>query len=205
MFNSSRNVLKARCDNMGVVLKLIFWGYALYLAVMLGLGVWMLFQAQDCFRINVLDTGNGLVGYGYYNNKVEIEVDFARNVLNENCLNNPKSAYMIGYFGGCIENVLVLLILRNVVNIFRKIEKNDSPFLSRSSKSIFHIGVLIIVSGFVRSGFTVLLLGIMKYGSGGNGNAASWWQSLIIGGIVICLSYIFEYGSALQIESDETL
>lgn len=205
MSNSSGNVLKTRCDSIGLVLKLIFWAYALYLAVMLGTGLWMLCQAESSFHINVLDTGNGLAGYGFYDGKIKVEVDFARNVLNENSVNNPKLVYMIGYVGGYIEKILVLAILWNAVNILRKIDKEESPFISRSCKAIFHIGVLTIVSGFVRSGFTPTVLGIVGYGNGGSGNAAYWWKSLIIGGMMICLSYIFEYGTSLQIESDETL
>lgn len=201
--NNSKNILKARCDDLGLVLKLIFWGYAIYLAVMLGLGVWLLFQPESAFSINLLDTGNGMAGYGFYNGN--LEVDFVRNALNSGVVEHPKLVYMAGYLGGCVEKVIILAILWNVAGIFRKITKGDSPFMERSCKAVFRVGVLTIVSGFIKSGFTATVLGIARYGGGGLGNSAYWWQRLLIGGILICLSYIFEYGASLQMESDETL
>lgn len=203
MFNSSRNVLKARCDNLGVVIKLIFWIYAIYLIIFLGIGLWMLFQSQGNFEINLLDTGNGIAGYGFF--KGNMEVDFARNLLNAKAMENPKIVYLTGYFGGFVVKLLTLAILWNIKNIFKRIDADYSPFIKQCCKSIFFIGVLMIVSAVVKSALVSTILSVAGYFNGSGGSASGFWYSLIMGGIIICLSYIFEYGMSLQIESDETL
>ncbi|MDO4323671.1 MAG: DUF2975 domain-containing protein [Lachnospiraceae bacterium] len=201
--NSSKNVLKARCDGTGLFVKLVFWGYAVYLAVMLGIGLWMLGQAGSTFQINLLNTGNGLAGYGFF--KGSLEVDFARNVLNERAASSPKLVYLIGYLGGCVEKALILAVLWNIVHIFPRLNKEESPFQTKNCRSVFRIGVLVTVIGFVRTGLIPTILGILRYADVWSGNYAFWWYCLIIGAIIICFSYIFEYGMALQTESDETL
>ena len=203
MFDSSRNVLKARCDNLGVVIKLIFLVYAIYLIIFLGVGLWMFFQSPGNFEIRLLDTGNGMAGYGFF--KGNMEVDFARNLLNAKAVESPKIVYLIGYFGGFVMKLITLAILWNIKNIFKRIDEDYSPFIKQCCKSIFSIGVLIIVSAFVKSVLLSTVLGIAGYFSGSGGLASGFWQGLVIGGIIICLSYIFEYGMSLQIESDETL
>lgn len=203
MFDSSRNVLKARCEGTGLFVKLVFAGYAIYLAVMLGVGFWMMGQAGSDFYINLLDTGNGLAGYGFF--KGGLEVDFARDVLNEQALGSPKLVYLIGYLGGFVEKALILAILWNIVQIFPRLNKEESPFQSKNCRSVFRIGVLVIAIGFVRTGLTPTILGILRYADSWSGASAFWWYCLITGAIIICFSYIFEYGMALQTESDETL
>ncbi len=203
MFNSSRNVLKARCDNLSVVVKLIFWIYVIYLIIFLGIGVWMLFQSQGNFEINLLDTGNGVAGYGFF--KGNMEVDFTRNLLNEKAMESPKIVYLTGYFGGFVIKLITLAILWNIKNIFKRIDEDYSPFIKQCCKSIFSIGVLVIVSAVVKSVLVPTVLGIAGYFNASSGSASGFWYSLIMGGIIICLSYIFEYGMSLQIESDETL
>ncbi len=203
MFNSSRSVLKARCDSLGIVLRLIFWAYAIYLLIFLGVGLWMAFQSRGNFQINLLDTGNGVAGYGFF--KGGLEVDFARNLLNERAIETPKAVYLMGYFGGFAVNLLTLAILWHIKNIFNKINQDDSPFINQCCKSIFAIGVLIIASAIVKSALTPTLLGMSGYLNSSNGTSGGFWYRLITGGIIICLSYIFEYGMSLQIESDETL
>lgn len=203
MYNTSRNVLKARCDSMGIFLRFIFWVYAAYVVVMAGVGLWMMMQPESDFLIHILDTGNGLAGFGFY--KGNMEVDFARNMLNDYAVEHSKWAYLIGYIGGLVERGIYLAILWHITAVFKKIDKDDGPFIERSCKAIFRVGVLIIISGFINSRLTGTVLAVMKYSSGGSGNASYWWHSIIIGGIVICLSYVFEYGTSLQTESDETL
>ena len=137
MFNSSKNILKARCDSLSVVLKLLFWVYAIYLIIFLGTGLWLMFQPSGDFGIRLLDTGNGIAGYGFF--KGGLEVDFARDLLNGKSMESPKNVYLAGYLESACAT------------------------------------------------------------------SAGFWYSMIIGGIIISLSYIFEYGTSLQIESDETL
>lgn len=198
--NSSKNILRARCDATGLLIRLLFWLYAVYLAVMLGAGIWMLGRPESDFTLNLVNTGNGYAGYGFFYGS--LEVDFARDILSENALNSPKLIYLLGYFCGYAVKLFYLVILRFVADIFKGIDNNDSPFLSKSCKRIFQIGALIIIAGGVNSGLLSVILGVLHYYGGTSGG---FWSYAVVGIVVICFSYIFEYGAALQLESDETL
>ena len=201
MMNSSKNVLKARCENTGLLIRLLFWAYALYLFIMMGIGLYMISRPEGDFTIRLLDTGNGLAGYGFYYQN--LEVDFARNTLTENAVNAPKLVYLIGYFCGFAVKVPFLIILWCIADIFKRIDRNDSPFVKRSCRIISRIGVLVIASGLLRYGLTPMLLGLLGYSK--SGGDSSYLGYLLTGAVIICFSYIFEYGTSLQIESDETL
>lgn len=201
MHENSRDMIKTRCDSIGIVLRVLFWGYVLYVLVMIGFGIWMLFQSPNNFVIRVVDTGNGLAGFGFLNGGFEI--DFAKNVLNTSAAKNPKLTYAIGFFDAFIANLLTLAVLWNIRNIFKSIDENDTPFIKINCRAIFYIGVIVIILGFIKSGLLPTVFGILKMGAGGSVN--NYWRSLMAGGIIICLSYMFEYGTSLQIESNETL
>lgn len=203
MSDSKKNVLKARCDSLGLVIRLLFWGYALYLAAMLGVGLWLAGRAADGFSLRLLDTGSGLAGYGFYSGAGRLEVDFARNALELSALEHPKAVYLAGYFSGWAEKLLGLGVLGCIAGLFQKIDRGGSPFVESGCRAIACIGWLVIASGFVRAAFPAVLLGLLEVG--GSGSAGAWWGRLLAGGIVLCLSYVFEYGAALQTESDETL
>lgn len=202
MYHPPQEVLKARCDSLGLCIRLLFWLYALYLAVMLCAGLWLAGQSGSGFTLALLDTGNGLAGYGFYHGGWE--VDFARDALNPSALAAPKAVYLAGYFGGFAEKLLRLGMLGCVAGLFKQIDQGSSPFLARGCRAIARVGFLLILTGFVRAGLTPALLGLLGC-SGGGLAAGQWWSSLLAGGVVLCLSYMFEYGAALQAESDETL
>lgn len=203
MDSSKINVLKARCDTMGPVIRLLFWGYALYLAGMFGVGLWLVGQAPEAFSLRLLDTGSGLAGYGFYTGPARIEVDFARDALNAAALAAPKSVYLIGYFSGWAEKLLWLGALGCIAALFQRIGRGGSPFVERGCRAVAHVGLLIIASGAVRAAVPSTLLALFGYSGGGN--AGPWWGRLLAGGLILCLSYVFEYGAALQTEADETL
>ncbi|NLO84832.1 MAG: DUF2975 domain-containing protein [Clostridiales bacterium] len=203
MSNASSSVLKARCDHMSVWLKVVFWGYLLYVAAMLGMWIWMLMQPEASFTINLLKVGDGQIGYGYFNEA--LKVNFARNSLMTNAMNSPKLIYMTCLICGIVQKSIVVAILWNVQNILRKIDKEDSPFMSINCKAISRIGALVMVHGLVRTALATTVLIIMGYSNGEILSGTDWLWGIIAGSIVICLSYIFEYGTALQTESDETL
>lgn len=60
MSDPQKNILKARCDSLGLVVRLLFWGHALYLAAMLGVGLWLASRDAGAFSLQLLDTGGGL-------------------------------------------------------------------------------------------------------------------------------------------------
>ena len=123
--------------------------------------------------------------------------------LTEQAVNAPKLVYLIGYFCGIAVKVCYLGILWQLARIFKGIDKNGSPFVSAGCRRINRIGILVIVSGLIQYGLRATILGILNLGGGG-GNTA-WFGTLFAGIVIIALSYVFEYGTVLQTESDETL
>lgn len=103
-------------------------------------------------------------------------------------------------------NLFTLGVLWNVRTIFINIEKKETPFIRKNCRSVFNIGVIIIALSIVKDSILPLVCKIIGIGSLNSGSLVSFnLNSLIIGGVIICQSYIFEYGTALQKESDETL
>lgn len=201
MVHNPRNVMKAHCDSIGMALRFLFWGYAVYVAAVAGFGIWMVFQDSACFSVYTAETGNGLLGFAFLNDS--FEVDFSRNILSADAAAHPKLAYTVGFFGGFVIAVLTLAILWYIRRIFRSIDADETPFLQANTKAIFRIGVIMIAISLVKS--CVMPLVCVACGIGAGGTSLVNINSLLIGAIVICLSYIFEYGTVLQREADETI
>lgn len=202
MMYSATGKLRARCASTGLLVRALFWAYALWLVVLFGIGLWMLGQPAGKFTVQLLDVGGKLAGYGFYNGGRAFA--FARGLLSRDALGAPKAVYLAGYFSGVAVRLVYLAILQQAADIFKSIHREDSPFLQQGCKRIFRIGVLLIASGVIKSGLLSTVLGVMGcYGD--FSDAAAFYGGLLAGGVVICLSYVFEYGMALQAESDETL
>lgn len=197
-----KDIMKAHCDEIGVVLTVLFGIGAAAISIYVILGIMTLCHPFGDFSVNLADTGNGMVGLVTV--KGGSEMEFARNVLNTNALSKPKAAYGIGLFVYVLIDFLVLFILWNLRMIFKNIEKHGTPFMTQNSKAIFRIGILIMVLCHVKSAVLPLLCALFGIGGAGTGSIVNL-TGLFIGGMVICLSYIFEYGTSLQRESDETL
>lgn len=202
MKSVSRNVMKAHCEDIGMALRILFWIWAIWMAGMVIYGGWMLCHPADSFTMQTLDTGKGLIGVcGFANG---YEMTFPVNVLDTDALEHPKLAFGIGYLAGWAMNTMYLLILWNLRIIFRNIDTFDTPFVEKNATAISRIGILLIFAGHIKSAVLPLLCIACGIGSGGSGSMVDL-NSLLIGGIMICLSYIFAYGTSLQQESDETL
>lgn len=204
--------MAAHCDSIGMVVRVAFWGYALYLAATVCLGLWLCFQPEGGFSVRLVDVAsgqpalsiadapNGVDGYCFYDGG--FEVDFARNVLADTAPAHPKAAYLAGMLGGLLERMTVLALLLEARRIFRTIDRAGTPFTPVCSAAIRHIGICVILGGLVRHMLTPILAWIAGVGGGGQLLDVN---SLLLGGVILCLGYIFEYGTALQTESDETL
>lgn len=199
--DTSRNVLKARCDSTGLMIRFIFWAYAIYLVAMTAVGLVLVFRPEGDFSLSLASGRDGMGGYGFFYGGLMGQ--FSWNSLTEQAVNAPKLVYLIGYFCGIAVKICYLGILWQVARIFKGIDENSSPFVHAGCRRISRIGILVIASGLIQYGLQATILGILDLGGGG-GNTA-WFGILLAGIVIIALSYIFEYGTALQIESDETL
>lgn len=200
MFHIPRDVLKARCDSFGLVMRLLFWGFALTQLLLLGFGIWMMFQPASDFNVTQFDTGNGIASYAFFRGW---EIDFARDMLSAGAMDHPRSAYCIGYWIEFLNQGMILAILWNVRTIFRRIVGNESPFTHQNSRTIFTIGVLFLIRTLSIPLLRALALGVAGYWGGTVFPHLGW--GLVISFGIIAVSHIFDYGTSLQTESDETL
>lgn len=201
MSEQAKRSVQARCEDIGLVARAAFWLYGVYVLALLGVGIWMLTQGADQFSLHVTQTQNGAIGQGFFRNMLEI--DFSRSSLRADAAQQAKLAYLIGFFTAWIAKVLFCGILYQVRSIFRSIAREQTPFVLKNCQALRRIGVLIPVISVIRQ-MCPLVLVLYGIGEGGTGSLIQIDQWLI-GGVVLSLSYIFEYGTILQKESDETL
>ena len=201
MSERAKHSVQARCEDIGLVMRAAFWLYGVYVLILLGLGIWMLAQGADQFSLHVTQTQNGAIGQGFSRNMLEI--DFSRSSLRADAAQQAKLAYLIGFFTAWIAKVLFCGILYQVRSIFRSIAQEQTPFVLKNCQALRRIGILIPVISVIRQ-MCPLVLMLCGIGEGGTGSLIQIDQWLI-GGVVLSLSYIFEYGTILQKESDETV
>ena len=201
MSEQAKRSVQARCEDIGLVARAAFWLYGVYVLVLLGIGIWMMTQSADQFSLHVTQTQNGVIGQGFFKNMLEI--DFSRSSLRADAVQQAKLAYLIGFFTAWMAKVLFCGILYQVRSIFRSITQEQTPFVLKNCQALRRIGVLIPVISVIRQ-MCPLVLMLCVIGEGGTGSLIQIDQWLI-GGVVLSLSYIFEYGTILQKESDETL
>ena len=64
--DTSRNVLKARCDSTGLMIRFIFWAYAIYLVAMTAVGLVLVFRPEGDFSLSLASGRDGMGGYGFF-------------------------------------------------------------------------------------------------------------------------------------------
>lgn len=203
METNEQKKVKARCDTIGMVMRLVFWGCALYCSALLVLGGFLMTRPAEQFTINLADDGRP--GYVEWDNHFPVEVqqeDIQDWTGDLDWSVTPKQLYQHKFFYSFVLNLLMLAILWNLRGIFRRIDHTGTPFLAENCRALFRIGVFFIVTAFFRGVFrhSTTVFVFLRF-SGDN----QFWTFLLIGAIIIALSSIFEYGTALQKESDETL
>ena len=100
-------------------------------------------------------------------------------------------------------NIIFAAIFWFIRQIFRNIEKFDTPFVKENSRAILAMGITVVVLCYVQENLFPLISYIQ--GTGNPTFTLIDFGCLFPGIQFLCLSYIFEYGCVLQRESDETL
>lgn len=199
----SKNVLRARCDVVGKVVSVVFWCFAAIALYMLGVTVWMSIQPAGDFTVQSLRPENlaDTVSYGFF--RRGIYMHFGHVAFSEAGLANAKAVFLLGGWCGGAAAAFRLGALWNVRAVFREIRREGTPFTPRTSRSVFWAGACILVSSLALR--TVLPILYSAAGlSTGFSNPYSL-DELLAGCVVMCLGFVFRYGTALQTESDETL
>ncbi len=200
-----RNTVKKRCAEFGIACRGCFW----LAVVILIAGIVLLFYLWTCpesdFNISLTETAAGTVGIAGADafGRGALFIEFGRDVLTMEAANAPKTTYLIGQFGRVLSTLPVVAVLWLLRKIFRNIERQETPFLRENSRAVFWIGIAVIIYSYIQSS----ILPIVAAAAGiGNLSFSIINIAAIASGLpFICLSYIFEYGCALQKEADETL
>nr|WP_076776839.1 DUF2975 domain-containing protein [Lachnoclostridium phocaeense] len=198
---SQGNIVKTRCSEIGMACRILFWISVLVLVAAAVWGIYMGTRSSDAFWIILTDVEgefHGIVASGQGQSAV-----FARGVLRESAREQPKLCFMIAVAEMLMNMLIGVCILGMLRIIFQNIEKTETPFLPENARVVRRIGLLLILYSFIHKcviPFVCLALGV----GGGNINVVDI-KGLLLGGLVVSLSYIFEYGSVLQKEADETL
>lgn len=200
MIENQKNILRARCADLGLFLRLLFWLTAALLAVRAAYGIWLAFQPAD-WLIGHFSLGVNWTGQADWQGAVRL-------------------AGMLSFWWHTLTWLPVLGILWYCRAIFRGIDQQGTPFLPENARAVRGIGVLVMLMSVLRGdalrglyrscGFAVTQQeelvrdGVQLVSGNGDGSFVNMTY-ILLGAVIICLSYVFAYGAALQQESDETL
>lgn len=101
-----------------------------------------------------------------------------------------------------VVSAFLFVILLITYKMFKKIHESYTPFDEQHVKSIKTIGILVMVMtlvGRIVDSTASSIIGISTLGISTDSTG------IILGLIIFCLAYIFDYGCMLQKQSDETL
>ena len=130
-------------------------------------------------------------------------IEFQEGVLSYAASSSPKLCFMAGMVAYVLLGAVTTWILWLVRCIFRNVEKKETPFEKENSRAVRRIGLLVVVYSLIYT--LVLPLLCLALGLGRAQVSLVDGKMVLVGCLIISLFYIFEYGSALQKEADETL
>ena len=203
--------MKERCREWGLIFSIVFWiGAAVEIFVIIS-GLWIGSQPASAFEISLTDTPSGLFGIvectgagsGFPGNILASRLEFDPGVLNEAAQQAPKYIFMAEYFSHAAACIPLPAILWYFRNIFGNIKHCETHFIKDYSRSIFKIGVAVMLFIAIEQNLFPFLAVIKGVSTERFVFVDLGW--IVPGSLFFCLSAIFEYGRVLQQESDETL
>lgn len=200
MLNGTQNILSKKCESIYIVLKVC---YFLSFFILLGFFIfsfWISTLPQESFFTETTKINNTTLGFISVNQKFTVSFS---NIVELPFLSNPKMMYIAHLIFSIISILLGIYILKYLTKILKNIVRTRIPYTDDITSSIFKIGILIMFYGFFKKTIIPLILSLL---------GINQWNiqiidpfTLLISGVVICLSYVFSYGLQLQKEADETL
>lgn len=195
------NVVKKRCSEIGMLFRILFWISLLFLAAKVIWTIYIGTMPEASFRLTLMEA-EGLT-YGVAAYEAGQRIEFQEGVLSYAASSSPKLCFMAGRAVSVLLGAVTTWILWLVRRIFRNVEKQETPFEKENSRAVRRIGFLVVVYSLVYT--LVLPLLCSALGLGRAQVSLVDGKMVLVGCLIISLSYIFEYGSALQQEADETL
>lgn len=193
--------MQNRCNKLGKLLHGLFWLYIIITLILLTLwGVCALITPETFFSTE--QYGNA-AKVGFHTGQKGLYV-FVTNTSFS--MNGYSSKKLYGILWGITWGYQILYgtILWCLSSLFHYIKSEGSPFTLLCSRQIRRIGFLLLCIFIYKNIFEAAVLFIWGPATARTA-LVSDLQPAFIGGLVLCLSYIFEYGIVLQQQSDETL
>ena len=198
MEEKQKSILRARCMDLGAVLRVLFWVTAALLVFRAGYGVWLLFRPTDWLMQHFSLTVQGADSAGA-----------VRLASGLSCWWQTAGWYVM------------LGVLWCGRKIFRSIDRTGTPFCAETVRAVREIGIWVMIYGVLRGdalgavyqlcGFsvaqreTLTRAGVqLSHALSVDGSLVNWGV-VLLGGVVLWLSYVFAYGAYLQQETDELL
>ncbi|MBD5495567.1 MAG: hypothetical protein HDR12_14695 [Lachnospiraceae bacterium] len=194
-------IIKKRCNALGKFLSILFWVYLiLSLMALIYCGVRALVTPESSFIVEQYGSdakvGFNIGGKGLY--LLVTNTSFHMGEYSCKVLFGIVWLITLGY------QALSAAILWCMASIFHHIKLDESPFTLFCSHLVRDIGLLLLCVFVYKNVVEAAILFIFGP-STARSQLICKLELALIGGIVLCLGYIFEYGLVLQQQSDETL
>lgn len=204
--NKIQKVL-SKCNKIGKFIRFI-WGF-LILAIICGLINFFPIFAGPIEKSDFSITATHIKEHTIYSIELGEDdnytflINSSSNItLNKNGLEHPYEIYLIFQATNFLITLLAFYIVSQLRRIFLNFSDDETPFTMNNSLCIKKIGWTAIALSFITPMMFSLLCAIFGFGSF---SFNIDFMLLIIGGSCLALAHIFEYGAALQQESDELL
>lgn len=194
-------IMKKHCKALGKFLSILFWLYLiLSLMALIYCGVCALVTPESSFIAEQYGS-DAKVGFNIGDKGLFLLVTNTSFHMSEySC----KVLFGIVWLIALGYQALSVAILWCLASIFHRIKLDESPFTLFCSHLVRGIGLLLLCVFVYKNVVEAAILFIF-----GPPTARSQLickpELVLIGGIVLCVGYIFEYGLVLQQQSDETL
>lgn len=201
MNNSFVDFMKAKVESVCILLKVVYGIYVVYLGICFLFFIRLVFLDKTEFNVEYFLQSNGDgMGFISLSGKYTISI---RNAIQSFLMDNAKLAYLTSLTFTILGSLIIGYIFGIIVKMFGKISVSGRPYASEMGLLIKHIGIGIILYGFLEKAIAPFIFWVVGMSKGDI--FAIDLFSIFVGGVVICVSYFWEYGLELQRESDETL
>ncbi len=201
ILENKQSIMKNRCNALGKFLCILFWVYLiLSLMVLIFLGICALVTPESSFIAEQFGS-NAKVGFHIGDKGLYL---FVTNTSFHMHQYSCKTLFGIVWLIALGYQVLFATILWCLASVFRRIKLDESPFTLVCSHLVRYIGLLLLGVFAYKNVLEAAVLFIWGPPTART-SFVSELELALIGGVVLCLSYIFEYGVILQQQADETL
>lgn len=150
--NSTRNAQRRRVDSERLrekrfFLQVIALLYALWLIILLGVGIWMAASPSDSYALTMAGEELDHKAIGKF--KDFFETEFGRDQLTVAASSHPKAVFLAQYAGLFAARLFVLWALWLAAGILEKTEAGEYP-LTDACGELFRVLRLVISAVFVR-------------------------------------------------------